>query len=79
MFNKSDNYITLKKLLKKGWKSTYFKWTYGHFGNDFRVAALSKFITPTGNWNHQTMIEIERTILTWQTLEKRKSLFFNKI
>ena len=35
--------------LKKKKKSTWFKWTYGHSGNDYRVATLSKsYQTTTG-------------------------------
>ena len=26
-------------------KSTWFKWMYGHYGNGYRVATLSKIIT----------------------------------
>ena len=30
-----------KKIYKKKWKLACFKWPYGIFGNDYRVATLS--------------------------------------
>ena len=38
--DESDNF-NIQNLLSKSKKSTCFKWTYGLFGNDYRVAALS--------------------------------------
>ena len=41
--------LAKKKLFKKVKKSTCLKWTYGHFGNDYRVATLSKsYLTTKG-------------------------------
>ena len=60
-------------LLKNCWntgyclKSTCLKWTYGHSGIDYRVAALSKsYLTTTGIKNHHVKFESDRTILTCQ-------------
>ena len=39
------------------------KWTYGHSGNDYRVATLSKFYLTTTGITMQKF-EIDRTILT---------------
>ena len=45
-------------------KSAYFKWTYGLFGNGYRVATLSKlYLIVIGN----EMFEIDMTILTYLT------------
>ena len=38
-----------KFVVKKAKKSTCLKWTYGHSGNDYRVATLSEsYLTTTG-------------------------------
>ena len=40
-------YKSQSKIVSK--KSTCLKWTYGHFGDDYRVAMLSKsYLTTTG-------------------------------
>ena len=45
VFQKSDKRLLLKKLKK----TTCFKWTYGHYGNDYRVAMLSEsYLTVIG-------------------------------
>ena len=43
-------YLDHKKfVVKKVKKATCLKWTYGHAGNDYRVATLSKsYLTTTG-------------------------------
>ena len=53
-------------LLKKVKKSTCLKWTYGHFGNDYRVATLSKSYLTTKGITMQSLKSISRqsTILT---------------
>ena len=39
----------IKIFVKKVKKSTCLKWTYGNFGNDYRVATLSKsYLTISG-------------------------------
>ena len=47
--DQSDNYVTYKFVVKNVKKSTCLKLTYGHSGNDYRVATLSNlYLTSTG-------------------------------
>ena len=47
-----------KKAIKKSKKSTCLKWTYGHFGNYYRVATLSKSYQTTKGITMQSLRSI---------------------
>ena len=57
--------ISHKKIVvKKVKKSTCLKWTYGHSGNNYRVATLSKsYLTATGIIMQIANFKIIRTII----------------